>query len=119
MTDKYEAGRKFLELVLLHPEDFKATEACERDGSYYTISNIYRGVSAAICDQGNALRATRATNGGGSSLIFMDQSTMKSLVEWASKSIAKALEDEKIKKDNDSINTLLTFYRERAENESR
>lgn len=117
MTDKYEAGRKFLELVLMHPEDFKVTEESNRDGTCYTIQNIFRSVSVAICDEGDRLRLTKAVFG--SSLLLADQNTMRCLVEWASKAVAMALEQEKIKKDNDSINTLLTFYRERAENESR
>ena len=111
MTDKFEAGRTFLELVQSHSGDFRAERQSGRNGDVFIVRHNYRDVVAAVSVTiGDILEPICDSNGKG--LSFMDLETMRGLVSWATEEIKQKKEQERIDKDNASVNALIGFYGE-------
>lgn len=110
---KFEAAKRFLELVLSHPEDFTATVDSERSDKIYTIKNNYRDASINIKESSTHALSTTWPNSERNSIMFATDEDLKKLHEWACNFIAEKQIQDKVDKDNDCVWELLKYYEEK------
>jgi hypothetical protein len=111
MSNKFEAGRLFLEMVRCHSADFRAERQSGRDGDVVIVRHNYSDVLAAVSITVRGVHEP-IQEGNGKGLNFMDKETMEGLVSWATEEIKRKKYQELVDKDNASVNSLISFYGE-------